>query len=80
MYTTEKRYENKKLIINTHLKELFKLQQLAKASSHVTLRRLIDSVRTHMPALESLGQPVAEWSTIIIYLVASKLDYTTRRD
>ena len=76
----KKRYENKKLIINTHLKELFELQQLAKSSSHITLRRLIDSVRTHMRALESLGQPVEQWSTILIYLVASKLDYTTRRD
>lgn len=73
------RYENTKLIINTHIKELFDLSVVAK-SSHVALRSFIDSIRTHVRALEALKQPISHWDTILIYLLSDKLDYVTRRD
>lgn len=74
-----KRYENTKLIINTHIKELFDLSVVTKGS-YVALRTFIDSIRTHVRALEALKQPIAHWGTILIYLLSDKLDYITRRD
>ncbi|KYN22031.1 hypothetical protein ALC57_05586 [Trachymyrmex cornetzi] len=73
------RYENRKLIINKHIKELFELQPVSK-SNHVSLRSFIDAVRTHVRALEVLKQPVTHWDTILIYLLIDKLDYATRKD
>lgn len=58
---------------------MFELQPIIRASGHAALRRLIDTVRTQLRALKSL-KPVGECNTILIYLVSSKLDYTTRRD
>lgn len=75
----KQRYENKKLIINTHIKKVFELQAVSKGS-HVALRNFIDSVRTHYRALEMLRQPVTQWDTLLIYLLSDKLDYNTRKD
>ncbi|XP_011858289.1 PREDICTED: uncharacterized protein LOC105555857 [Vollenhovia emeryi] len=73
------RYENKKLIINTHLKGLFDISPITKGNYN-SLRLFIDSIRTHLKALETLGQDVEKWDTILIYLISGKLDYVTRRD
>jgi len=62
----KQRYENRKLIINTHIKGLLELQAESKGS-HVTLRIFIDSVRTHIRALETLKEPVTQWNTLLIY-------------
>lgn len=75
----KKRYENKRLIINTHLKELFELNSIRK-SNHIALRQLVDKIRTHTRALEALSQPINQWDTILIYLAANKLDYTSRKE
>jgi len=55
----KQRYENRKLIINTHIKKLLELQIVNKGS-HVTLRNFIDSVRTHIKALEALKESVTQ--------------------
>lgn len=65
----KERYENKKLIINTHIKELFELPTVNKGS-HIVLRNFMDSARTHTRALEALKQPVLQWDTILIYLLS----------
>jgi len=75
----KQRYGNRKLIINTHIKGLLELQAVNKGS-HVTLRNFIDSVRTHIRALEALKEPVTQWNTLLIYLLSEKLDFTTRKD
>lgn len=75
----KKRYENKKLIINTHLKELFELSAINKGN-HVNLRTFTDEMRTNLRALEALGEEVDRWDTILIYLMSGKLDYATRKD
>jgi hypothetical protein len=53
----QQRYENKRLITQHHVRALFSLPQ----SSHKDfkmLRQLLDSVTTHIKALESIGRPV----------------------
>lgn len=73
------RYENKRVIIRTHLKELYAIQVIPK-ESHLLLRGLIDTSVQHLRALDSLGLPVASWNTILIFHLSSKLDASTRRE
>ncbi|XP_018576722.1 uncharacterized protein LOC108915233, partial [Anoplophora glabripennis] len=75
----EKRYEKRRLIINTHVKELFELPNIYK-ENHITIRKFIDSTRNHIASLETLKEPVASWDTLIIYLLNSKLDSRTSKD
>lgn len=67
----EKRYEKRRLIINTHVKELFDLPNIYK-ENHIIIRKFIDSTRNHIASLETLKEPVASWNTLIIYLLNSK--------
>ncbi|XP_033229717.1 uncharacterized protein LOC117181262 [Belonocnema kinseyi] len=73
------RYDNKRLVINTHVKQLLDLPIVTKGS-HSALRSLIDHIQTHTQALRNLDQPVDQWGTILIYLVINKLDFETRKD
>lgn len=73
------RFENKNIIIHNHVKVLFELSQVSKDSC-VSLRSLYDNMSQHLRALESLGQPVDSWDSIVIYLVSSKLDSATRNE
>ena len=74
-----KRFENKKAIIRNHTKNLFELPTVAK-DSHVSLRQFSDSFLKNFRALRNLGEPVDEWSTILIYLLSSKLDISSKRE
>ena len=71
------RYEDKEAIINTHVKGILDLPSVTK-ESHVHLRRLIDGYQRHTPALSSLGEPVQQWSTLLVTIIVRKLDEGTR--
>ncbi|KAJ0169350.1 hypothetical protein K1T71_015234 [Dendrolimus kikuchii] len=71
-----KRYDNKQVLVNNHLKALFAIQPLHN-ESHKLLRYLVDQVSKNMRALSTLGQPTVHWDTLIIFMVTSKLDATT---
>lgn len=75
----EKRYENKKIIINAHLKEIMDLPALNK-ESHTLLRQFSNTFFKNYRSLESLGENVSEWNTILIYILVSKLDINTKRE
>ncbi|XP_045479871.1 uncharacterized protein LOC123684598 [Harmonia axyridis] len=62
------RYENKRVIIQTHLNSISDIQNIQK-ESHILLRSIIDTVNQHLRSLESLGLPVDKWDTIIIHLL-----------
>ncbi|KAH9629198.1 hypothetical protein HF086_009588 [Spodoptera exigua] len=47
--------------------------------SSAALRQLIDTVSKNLRALDSLDEKTQFWDTLIIYLVASKLDSVTLR-
>lgn len=68
-----KRYN--RLLINYHLKSLFEIHSLAKASFYSGLRGLIDSVKKHFRA--TLKLPMEQWDMIIIFMILSKLDEST---
>jgi len=71
-------YENKKLIINSHLTRLLEVPQITKDKPK-TLKQFIH-IRTHLRALEILGQPVNQWDFIVIYLARNRLDYYSQRE
>lgn len=73
------RFEDKKIIIKNHLQNLFELQTVNK-DSYVSLRAFNDSFLKHYRALKNLGEPVESWSTILIYLLVSKLDGYTKKE
>ncbi|KYQ46894.1 hypothetical protein ALC60_14093, partial [Trachymyrmex zeteki] len=75
----KKRYENTRLIINTHLKGLFELAPVAK-SNHANLRNLVDEVRIHIRSLQPLKLPVQHWDAVIIYLITNKFDSAMREE
>lgn len=75
----KERYENKKLIISTHMKAIFELVPV-KFESHVQLRKLLDNFNKNFRALTALGQPTEQWDTPIIYTLTSKLDPISKRE
>ncbi|XP_052758555.1 uncharacterized protein LOC128202398 [Galleria mellonella] len=72
------RFDNKRLLIQNHVSSLFNIEVITKESS-VTLKRLIDQVNKNLRALESLGEPVKHWDTLLIYIITHKLDNKTFR-
>jgi hypothetical protein len=70
------RYDNKKVLINNHLKALFEMECVSY-ESHRAIRFLIDHVSKNLRALNTLEQPTDKWDILIIYLVSTKLDATT---
>ncbi|XP_050303742.1 uncharacterized protein LOC126741390 [Anthonomus grandis grandis] len=69
------RYENKTLTIKNHVKALFDLPTVSK--DKYSLRNLVDDFQKRFRALKLLGEPVDSWSTLLIYLLTSKLDFKT---
>lgn len=68
-----RRYDNKRLIVQKHIKALFELQSISK-ENHIGLRHLVDGVLKHLRALKAIGRPTHTWDDLIIHLITGKLD------
>ena len=75
----KKRYDNKRLIINSHMKQLFEIPIVTKGN-HTSLRSVIDHIQSHTQALKNLEQPVDQCCTVLIYLIINKLDFSTGKN
>ncbi|XP_072936546.1 uncharacterized protein [Epargyreus clarus] len=73
------RYDNKRLLVQNHVSALFQIESVTKESS-VSLKYLIDAVNKNLRALESLGEPVDHWDTLLIYIITHKLDQKSYRE
>lgn len=73
------RFDNKRLLVQNHVSALFNIEPVTKESSAI-LKRVIDQLNKNLRALESLGEPIKHWDTLLIYLVTQKLDATTFRE
>lgn len=71
-------YENKRAILNAHLKALFNLPSILVDSVGV-IRQVINTINESLAAIRTLGVDTASWDSIIIYLINSKMDFETRR-
>lgn len=72
------RYNNKRLLINEHIKCLFSIEALSRESDR-GLRNLVDTISKNLSSLKVLGEPIEKWDTLIIYLGSAKLDSATAR-
>ncbi|XP_065078145.1 uncharacterized protein LOC135701314 [Ochlerotatus camptorhynchus] len=74
----ESRYENKKLIVKAHLDSLFAVEGL-KRESYDGLSNLISAFEKNLQMLKKIGEETAAWSTILAYMVYSRLNPATLR-
>ncbi|XP_050063335.1 uncharacterized protein LOC114121390 [Aphis gossypii] len=73
------RYNNKKLLVQTHVKGICDLPTV-KASSSTSLRQFSDSLRGHISALRALKQRPSEWGPLLTHIIRTKLDAITISD
>jgi len=76
--TITARYENKREIVQSHLKKLFQ-QPIIHQESATKLKQLVDTTNECVRALKVLGVPVQEWDTVLVYLCSERLDPKSRR-
>ncbi|KAJ8704739.1 hypothetical protein PYW07_011927 [Mythimna separata] len=69
------RYDNKRQLINNHLKSLFNFDSVQENDK--SLRYIIDHVTKNLRALNSLGLPTDQWDVLVIYIIAGKLNSST---
>lgn len=74
----KQRYENKFQIVNEHITMLLDQQSIAK-SVPTALRTFVSTCHQHMAALKNLGEPVTQWDSILLHLLAKKLDIFSSR-
>ncbi|XP_054267255.1 uncharacterized protein LOC128989390 [Macrosteles quadrilineatus] len=70
------RFENKRVLINKHLDDIFNIQPL-KQKSAKGLNHLISTVNESLGSLKSLGSPIDQWDHILVYLTVHRLDPDT---
>ncbi|XP_039312856.1 uncharacterized protein LOC113004977 [Solenopsis invicta] len=72
-------YDNERMAVQNHIKSILDLPSLRKENS-VALRNLLDNTLKHTRALTALKRPVQHWDDLLIYIIASKLDYFTIKE
>ncbi|GFX62287.1 uncharacterized protein TNCV_3306601 [Trichonephila clavipes] len=75
----EGRYENKRLIVNSHIAELLNPNKI-KFESAFHLRSLIDSIQSHLRALKQLElEPNTLCESMLIFVITQRLDDESRK-
>ena len=67
------RYNNKSLIIDSHVEKLLHLPSVLKKNTSADIRQLCLSVEENVHALENLSVPVNSWSIMIKHLMRTAL-------
>ncbi|XP_011175283.1 uncharacterized protein LOC105207483 [Solenopsis invicta] len=75
----KERYDNKRVIVQNHIKALMSLPSMIKENSS-ELRQIADGAAKHLHALEALKQPTDKWDDILTYVLSSKFDNLTLRE
>lgn len=77
-----KRYDNKRRIVDTHIREILNLEPVKSVSkySNIALRLFINSLENHLQCLEALNQPVDSWDAVLLPVIIDKLDDKTIQD
>jgi len=73
------RYNNTKVLIQSHVKKIFELEAI-QSDSAIKLRRFSDALSGHIQALEALGQKPENWGPLLIHLITTKLDKKTLQE
>ncbi|XP_015119020.1 uncharacterized protein LOC107042475 [Diachasma alloeum] len=73
-------YDNERIIIDTHLEELFNFPSISKEDKSESIKKLVMHIQSHLGALKTFQQPTEHWGTPIIHLAKKQLDYSEQRD
>ena len=65
------RFDNRKFIVESHVKALFDIPVISKEFS---IRSLLDNLQKRIRALRALDQPVDHWDTLLIFIIKDKLN------
>lgn len=77
--TLKKRYENKKLILKTHLDAIFAVEPVRKECFEA-LNHVVSSFDKNIQMIDKLGIDTKNWSVLMAYILCLKLDATTLRN
>ena len=69
-------YNDDYQIIQAHLEKLFSMPKM-NSETYLGIRALIDTTNETVRSLGVLNVPVDNWDTIIVYMITSRLYYTT---
>ncbi|XP_033221091.1 uncharacterized protein LOC117175494 [Belonocnema kinseyi] len=67
----KERYDNRKIIRQTHVKALLNLPFISK---DFPVRSLVDQIQKHIRALDALKEPVNQWGTLLVEIIKQKLN------
>ncbi|XP_043474031.1 uncharacterized protein LOC122506102 [Leptopilina heterotoma] len=71
-------YDNKRILIDSTLYSLFSLKCIQNESA-TELEELYTSIQQNIRLLETLGQPVQHWDSLLVYFTTRCLDSNTYR-
>lgn len=72
------RYQDRRMIINSHLKTLFG-QATLETESAASLQKQMDSFSDSVNQLKMQGFPTEHWDSLLVFMFVQKLDPKTRR-
>ena len=78
MQLLQERYENKRCIVQAHLKAIW-TQPCLKNESASGLRKILETTTEHLRALTELGEPTAAWDSVLIFWIIERLDCESRK-
>lgn len=76
--TLKGRYDDEKLLFQTHLDKLFACPS-ASSESHTELRRILNCFRVNLAQITASCPSSVYWDAIIVYMVKQRIDSKTRR-
>ncbi|XP_055522828.1 uncharacterized protein LOC129717007 [Wyeomyia smithii] len=74
----ERRYENKYVLVKSYIEALFAVESIKKECAE-SLNRLTDDFERNLKMLQKVGENPENWSTILVFMMSSRLDPATLR-
>ncbi|XP_022171698.1 uncharacterized protein LOC111034681, partial [Myzus persicae] len=69
----QERYDNKSLVIQTHIREIMNSPRIQSASAQ-ELSRLQSHITAHLAALEALRMPIEHWDAWLVTILVERMD------
>lgn len=76
----KQRFDNKSLIIQSHISALIDTPRVAESPSSSELICFYGHVCSHVASLKTLGQPTDQWDAWLVTIITSRLDEATALD
>eukprot|EP00102_Acyrthosiphon_pisum_P006100 XP_001951644.2 PREDICTED: WD and tetratricopeptide repeats protein 1-like [Acyrthosiphon pisum] len=73
------RFNNKRIIVQAHIKAIFNLEKITEESSE-KLRLFVDKLFDHIKTPEAIGYKPMSWDLMLLHFISTKLDNTTLRE